>query len=69
MLDYGIAAGVEAAMRQTGTTMSDRAPLGARIAIWGTLALIVGGAVALAVINGPAILLDLAASAAAFVCL
>lgn len=56
------------AMSQTENVQSG-APPGVRIAVAAALALLVGGAVVLMLLNGPAILLDLAVSAAAFVCM
>jgi hypothetical protein len=44
-------------------------PLTARIAIIGTLGLLLGGAVFLLLERGPAILIDLSASAAQLLCL
>ena len=44
-------------------------PVGAKIAVGSVVTAIVGGAVYLSIVRGPAIILDMAANAAAFICL
>ena len=44
-------------------------PLPAKIAVGSTITLLVGGAVFLIAMRGPAIILDMAVNAAAFICL
>ncbi len=44
-------------------------PLSLKITIAGALTALVGGAVYLLIVRGPAMLLDMAANAAAFICL
>ena len=43
-------------------------PVAAKIAVGSLVTAIVGGAVYLSIVRGPAILLDMAANAAAFIC-
>ncbi|MFT5508032.1 MAG: hypothetical protein ACI89J_001102 [Hyphomicrobiaceae bacterium] len=44
-------------------------PVAAKIAVGSVVTAIVGGALYLSVVRGPAIILDMAANAAAFICL
>lgn len=46
-----------------------RAPIQVSVVVMAAVVALIAGAVGLMVVSGPAILLDLAASAAAFVCL
>ena len=55
-------------MRREGP-IDDRPPLAVSAIVAGGVAALIAGAVAVMLIYGPAILLDLAAGAAAFVCL
>ena len=55
-------------MRREGP-IDDRPPLAVSAIVAGGVAALVAGAVGLMLVYGPAILLDLAAGAAAFVCL
>ncbi|MGI9479979.1 MAG: hypothetical protein ACR2PI_24980 [Hyphomicrobiaceae bacterium] len=52
-----------------GDMTLDAMPISLKLAIAGALTALVGGAVYLLIVRGPAMLLDMAAGAAAFICL
>lgn len=61
--------GMHSAATMPGDMTLDAMPISLKFAIAGALTALVGGAVYLLIVRGPAMLLDMAAGAAAFICL